>query len=293
MRIAECDSLAPLLLSIVVLAWNSERTIEACIEAVLEQAAGDGIAVELLVVDNGSVDLTSRILALLAKEHENVRIVSLCKNMGTTKSRNMALRRCRGTFIMVLDSDAFVRSGVLAQLVADLQSDSSLGIVGPRLQLPSGDTQASCKRFPTLHGKALNFLPWDWSRQLGTRDERYPSSVYDVTSTAVVRVDHVISAAWMMRRRLLDGVGFFDERIFYAPEDVDYCLRTWLAGWTVGYDNRVTVLHETQQLGHSSALFALRLMGGLLYYFTKYHYAFSRKGVYRRVAAAVQHRLPA
>ena len=50
-------------------------------------------------------------------------------------------------------------------------------------------------------------------------------------------VDYAISAFWLLRRDVLEAVGLLDEEIFSRPEDVDYCLRVWKAGYTVVYDS--------------------------------------------------------
>ena len=44
-----------------------------------------------------------------------------------------------------------------------------------------------------------------------------------------------ISCCWFMRREVIERVGPLDELIFYAPEDVDYCLRAWKSGLAVVY----------------------------------------------------------
>ena len=40
-------------------------------------------------------------------------------------------------------------------------------------------------------------------------------------------VGYLMSACWMMRPTLFDEVGLLDENIFYAPEDVEFCIRVW------------------------------------------------------------------
>src|SRR5690606_21095374 len=97
--------------------------------------------------------------------------------------------------------------------------------------------------------------------------------------------DYAISAFWLFRRRLLDEVGYLDERIFYSPEDVDYCLRVWEAGYKVVYDPRVHAIHDAQEIsrGFRMARFTWSHIGGLLYLFRKHRYMLGHRRLYRRI----------
>ena len=64
-------------------------------------------------------------------------------------------------------------------------------------------------------------------------------------------VDYVIGACQVIRRRALQEVGPFDERIFYGPEDVDMCLRLQQAGWQVMYNPDAVVAHKERRLTRS------------------------------------------
>jgi GT2 family glycosyltransferase len=98
-------------------------------------------------------------------------------------------------------------------------------------------------------------------------------------------VDYAISAFWLMRRDLIELTGPLDERIFYAPEDVDFCLRVWLKGRRVVYRPDLEVVHDAKEQSRSlrGLLFTWRDLQGLLYYFRKHGYAFSTDRLYRRI----------
>jgi len=98
-------------------------------------------------------------------------------------------------------------------------------------------------------------------------------------------VDTAISAFWLFRRDLLDKVGYLDENIFYAPEDVDFSLRVWLAGKTVHYFPYFKVIHHTQQISHSNPFDSVSKshFRDLWYYFHKHGYFVSYRKVRRMV----------
>jgi GT2 family glycosyltransferase len=73
-------------------------------------------------------------------------------------------------------------------------------------------------------------------------------------------------------------VGLLDERIFYAPEDVDFCLRVWKAGLRVLCVPSVSVVHHAQEIsrGPMINIAKLRHVQGLGYYFLKHRYLWRR-----------------
>ncbi|MGB9919718.1 MAG: glycosyltransferase family 2 protein [Moorellales bacterium] len=278
------------MISAVILTWNSAPYIERCLRSLEADARGAGVELELFVVDGGSSDGTPETLSQLSEQIPGLRIIELGRNLGTTVSRNMAIRESRGDYILILDSDTEILPGALGALREALEGAPRAGIAAPRLLYPDGSVQPSCKRFPTAPLKVCKFVPFSWLQWFGERAELYPHEVYNRDFKRVLRVDHCISACWLVRREALDAVGLLDERIFYAPEDVDYCLRMWLAGWEVLYVPSAEVVHHTQRQSYRNWRVAWVHAKGLAYYFRKHRYAFFRRGIYRRIRQVARQR---
>lgn len=265
--------------SAVVLSFNSARHLGACVESIAGAYREAGWAGEILVFENGSTDGSAALLHELEARYPGVvRGFYSPVNTGTTKSRNTALGAARGARILVMDADARIDARALATLDAVLDDDPRCGIAVPRLLYPDGRFQLSVDRFPTVTGKLLRALAL---RRLERRaGERAPQE-----RTAV---DYAISAVWLMRRELLQSVGCFDERIFYSPEDVDYCLRVWEAGWSIIYEPAASAVHDAQELSRRIRInrFTVGHALGLLYYFRKHRYFFGLDRLYRRIGRA-------
>lgn len=261
-------------LSAVILSFNSRRHIGHCVRSLahaFSQLPGPN---EIHVVENGSTDGSAQLLRDLEREFAPLlQVIYNERNLGTTVSRNQALRRVRGRHVLVMDSDAWVEASSLAALVRTLDEDPRCGIAVPRLEYPDGRFQLSTDVFPTLTRKVHRLLRL---RELEARAE---------PPEQPCTVDYAISALWLFRRSLLDEVGLLDERIFYSPEDVDFCLRVWKAGYTVIYDPRVSAVHDAQELSRGAKLngFATRHAKGLLYLFWKHRYCFGLGRLYRRL----------
>ena len=261
--------------SAVVLSFNSKRYIETCVRSLVRSYADCGLDGEVHVVDNGSRDGSVDVLRHLRLElGDRLALIELPENTGTTRSRNLALRKVRGRSVLVLDSDAYMNPLALRGMLDYQRSHPEAGLVAPRLTYPSGKFQLSVDVFPTVARKIERFL------SLREIEAREPPA-------AAGPVDCAISACWLLSRDALEATGLLDERIFYSPEDVDYCIRLWKAGYQVHYLPDVAVVHDAQEIsrpkGASINRYTIRHAKGLLYLFAKHRYGLSRNRLYRRV----------
>ena len=261
-------------ISAVILSYNSDRYLARCLDALIAALGDAGEPDEILVVENGSADDSAAVLRRFEAAHPGlVHGIYNAENKGTTASRNQALARATGRYVLVLDSDAFVSPGTFEPLLARLDADPTIGLVAPKLVYGHGGHQISTDTFPTLTRKVQRFLTLK-GMEAKAEAAREP-----------VEVDYAISAFWLLPRRVVEKVGPLDEAIFYSPEDVDYCIRIWAAGYRIVYDPTVTAVHEAQELSRGLKLkgFLFRHLGGLFYLFRKHGYMFRLGGLYRRL----------
>lgn len=253
-------------ISVVILTWNSGKYIRTCVESIMVDLLHCSLSFEIYVVDNGSKDNTKEILEDLISNHGDcIKPIYLENNMGTTFSRNVALKKAVGKYICIIDSDAYPEKGCFEQLLLRLTPNPKIGIVVPKLVYPNGHYQKSTDVFPTIFQKIFRLFFLKYMEAKETIPREGP-------------VDYAISAFWLMKRELLKTVGYLDERIFYAPEDVDYCLRVWEAGYSVYYVPDATVIHDAQEISRGIKINGATFnhMRGLLYYFIKHKYLFKR-----------------
>jgi hypothetical protein len=271
-------------ITFVILTWNSEKYIEKCVNSIYNSLGDELNPIEIIVVDNGSSDATPKTLERLRANNANFKYILLDKNYGTTFPRNLAIKESKGDFILFLDSDTEVRKGSI-EILLDTLSDkdyANVGIMAPRLLYPDGSVQYSCKKLPNITVKIFKFIGNKYLRNIAEEWELYDSRIYSLDFHEIIEVDYCISACWLVRRKALDEVGLFDERIFYSPEDVDLCVRMWLKGWKVVYNPNAIVIHYTQRISKRNFRIALSHAKGLFYYFRKYGYWFKREKLYKK-----------
>lgn len=254
------------------------RYVESCLRSVFKDLESSGLTFELIVIDNGSSDGTLQALQRMARPA--LTMIPLGHNTGTTFSRNIGLRLARGDFVCILDSDIEIQSaGIFSALLNFMRQHPDVGILAPQLRFPSGRYQKTVDVYPTLSHKLRRFLHL---REMEAQEGAQPRG------DAPQDVDYAVSAFWLMPRSLIDRVGLLDERIFYAPEDVDYCLRTALAGLRVVYLPGVVATHHAQEISRRKLLsksFREHLKG-LAYFYRKHGFVFSLSDVYARIAQA-------
>ena len=264
-------------ISTVILSYNSEKSLDRCLDQLTAALLPFGTDNEVFVVDNGSVDDGISIINRYRERFPDiVKLISFEENTGTTFSRNAALRQSSGDYILVLDSDAYVHHDALRALIEYLDANPQTGIAVPRLFYDSGNFQLSCDVFPTLVHKLRRFL---FLRKMEDREN-------DLQKTTVpVDVDYAISACWMIRQNAFLKTGLFDENIFYSPEDVDYCLRVWESGFRITYVPQAEVVHDAQELSRGFRLtkYHFSHLWGLFYLQRKHKYFWGLKRLYRRL----------
>jgi succinoglycan biosynthesis protein ExoO len=139
---------APIDVSVVIAAYNAAATVGAAVESALRQ---EGVAVEVIVVDDASQDTT--VEAVRAVRDERVRLLVLEHNGGPGAARNAGFAASRGAWVAVLDADDAFLPGRLARMVARGQSDEA-DIVVDDLEVTQDSRQPGSPMFgSTLTGR--------------------------------------------------------------------------------------------------------------------------------------------
>jgi len=259
--------------SAVILSFNSIQYIEKCIVELFNSYSGLSIKGDAYVVDNGSIDGSLEALGRLKEKYGDLlTIIALEKNTGTTYSRNQALKKCKGDKVLIMDSDAYMNSAALIGMINKLDAHEDVGLVVPKLTYPDGRPQISVDKFPTITHKIKRFFFLKYMENKPTNE----SEGY---------VNTAISATWLLKKSTVDKVGLLDEKIFYSPEDIDYCLRVWQNGYKILHVPQFTVVHDAQELSRGFKInkFTLLHAKGLIYFFMKHGYMFSLKSLYKRL----------
>ncbi len=267
-----------LLISVVILTWNSEKHVIRCLSSLIKCMGS--IDFEIIIVDNGSIDKT---VETINRNFPFVTLIINKTNRGVAPARNQGISIARGKYILILDIDTLVYEDAIMLLINHMEQNLEVGLCGPQLCFEDGTIQNSCRRFPLLYTKVLRRINFKWAKEL-LKNEYYIKEKERAVNDPIY-VDYVIGACQLIRYNAILDVGMLDDRIFYGPEDVDFCLRLWLKGWKVQYLSQATVIHYEQRITKKRffSYITIKHVQGLLYFFIKHRYLFSRKSLYQRI----------
>ena len=223
--------------SVIIVNRNTRQLLEDCLKAVYAQ---DHPGLEVLVVDNGSTDGSNE---MIQAKFSTVRLVKNARNEGFARPNNVAMAMATGRYLFLLNSDTVVKPGAIETLASFLDAHPEVGACGPRLVYPDGRLQKSVRGFPSLwtHCCDMFFLDKAFPRVFGRGEQA--DFDYDRTQD----VDHVMAAAFLVRREVLATTGPLDERFSIYYNDMDWCYRMKESGWRISYVHNAEVVHHLGQ----------------------------------------------
>jgi GT2 family glycosyltransferase len=260
-------------ISVIIVSFNTRDLLRDCLAALRKEA--DGISNEVFVVDNASRDGSAEMVEV---EFPEVTLIRSSINLGFGGANNQAIKLATGRYIVLLNSDAFLKPNALRKSIDYLDAEPRIGLGGARLNGADGAWQPSSRMFPSplndflsLSGLAAKFPA---SRFFGRQDHTWadPNQPADT--------DWVPGAYSIIRRTVLDQVGLFDEQFFLYYEEVDLCRRIKEAGFLVRYWPDVVVIHlggESSKtvteltMSKSGAQLELWRMRSAYLYYRKHH----------------------
>ncbi len=219
--------------SIIVLGWRGAPHLATCL-AVLARTVGPAVPYEVIVFlnepDRALESWAGRVL-------EGATVLSSEVNLGFGGGCNRAAAVARGENLVFLNDDAVVEPGWLETLVQAADDHPGAGAVGSRFLFPDGTLQeaGSVVWSDGTTAPVGRGLPPDSTAYLFLRD-----------------VDYCSGGSLLVRRRVFEDVGGFDEGYFPAYyEDVDLCLGIRSRGLRVLYEPRSRVRHHESSSLHT------------------------------------------
>ncbi len=235
-------------LSIVFLNYNTRDLTRQALNSVL--AAAEGLAVEIFVVDNASVDGSAD---MVAEEFPQVKLICNEANVGFAAGNNVALRRVTGEYVLLINTDTIVRRDALRTMVEFLDAHPEAGACGCKILDPDGTLQLDSRRgFPTPLAAFCKMSGLSRFFPKHPLIAHYHMTYLDPEQTAEVEV--LSGSCMMVRKAAMDQVGLLDESYFMYGEDIDWCYRFHQAGWKNYYVPTTSIIHFRGESGRGVPL---------------------------------------
>ena len=222
---------APPKVSVIVPTYNLKKIVCECLKSILSQ---DYPNLEVILVDNGCTDGTGE---AVIKKFPQVRIIRNKKNLGVTGGVNTGLKEADGDYIWLVDHDNIFRKNTLSEMVKLLESDSKIGIVVPKIYYwEKKDTIWAA-------GTGMNLLTGENIFRGGKDIGKYDK----------IEEVEIAPANFLVKREVIEKVGFYDDVFFISYEDADFSFRVKKAGYKIVYTPKAICYHKIPLLDKKAA----------------------------------------
>jgi len=218
-------------ISVIIVNFNAGDSLRQLLKSL--QAFDNGYILEIFIVDNNSTDNS---VARLRKEFSFINIIQNAENVGFAKANNQGVKQASSEKVLLINPDAEIKESTLRYLAECLEKNSTIGIAGPKILKSDGTIQKECARsFPGLVTLFLGSYP------LINKFSDCFLKKHDYKSSG--KVACVSGACMMVRKKIFNEIGGFDERFFMYGEDMDLCYRVVKGGYKVWYVSEAEVMH--------------------------------------------------
>jgi len=244
-------------ISVIIVSWNAKDYLIKCLKSVQKEARE--VDCEIIVVDNGSTDGSVQAVRRL---FPNVVLIESRKNLGFAKANNIGIKRCRGEYIFLVNSDVIILESAITKIINFLESHKTVGMLGPKVLNGDQTLQLSCRKKPTL---TRFFL-----RAIGL--EHLFKTISYHSHQGLEEVDILSGCFWAIRREALDEVGLLDEQFFFCAEDKDWSIRFKQNNWKVVYYPEASIIHyEGASSSNMPVYYYVEMLKANIKLWKKYH----------------------
>ena len=207
--------------SIVIPNYNGKHFLEDCLKTVFEQNIKDQ---EVIVVDNGSTDGSLEYLNACP----GVRVIALDKNYGFCRAVNEGIKAAESDYVILLNNDTEVDKAFASELLNAIKKDEKIFSCSSKM------VQFHNRELMDDAGDYYCALGWAFGRGKGAPVEKFTESKPIFAACA---------GAAIYRKKMLEALGYFDEKHFAYLEDIDIGYRARIHGYRNVYAPKAIVYH--------------------------------------------------
>lgn len=256
-------------LSIIIVNWNAKDLLEDCLNSIYSNTKD--ISYEIMVVDNNSADESCNMIKEKFNDRKNLVLIENKDNKGFAGANNQAIKISGGRVILLLNPDTIVNKDVIERTYECLIEDEKLGVAGCKVLNPDGTLQLACRRMAPKPKDAL-FKLFGFSKLFRKNKTMTRYNLSYASEEDFLDVDSVSGCFLMIKKEVIDKIGLLDEAFFMYGEEMDWCIRSKKAGYSVRYCPVGTIIHykgeSSKQLGIKATYEFYRAM---IIFYNKYN----------------------
>ncbi len=258
-------------LTIIILSYNTKAITDKCLSELslakkfCEDTLNNKIAVT--VVDNASSDASAE---MIKEKYLWVNLIESKENLGFAKGNNLAMKKAKTPFILLINSDIFLDKDTLVEALSIISKNKDCDALSVKYKYPGGGFQSGGGFLPT----PMRTLFWLCGFESVPFIKRLIKPIYVYNKSYYERkrtLEWASAAFFLIKRAIYEKTRGFDENLFLYMEDIEWCKRIKDSGFNICYTPDVSVLHLE---GTSSNNFQDKLenqIKGLIYYHKKHY----------------------
>ena len=220
---------SPPVVSFIIVSWNQWEVLRRCLSSVL--ASKTAVPLEIIVVDNGSMDGTAE---ALRTGFPSVRCVRLDTNRGFAAANNRGVEVGTANLLFLLNNDTVVDPTAVDALVDAARRFPMFDIFAPQMIRLRDEARVDNRGiYVSLAGHCRQLDAGTPVRQQRARCEVFGAS----------------GGACLIRRSVVEEIGLFDETLGSYLEDCDFAFRALATGHRCLYEPEARILHEGSLTG--------------------------------------------
>lgn len=244
-------------LSISIVNYKTKNFLKKCLNSIYKNT--QGIDYEVFVIDNASRDSSERLLRELKRPfgcpNSKLKIILNKKNLGFAKAHNLALKKAKGKYLLLLNPDTEIKKDTFLKMINFMEKNPQIGILSPKIIEPDWRIGPVARGKPSVFFGFLRFSELYRFFPKLTEDYYKDLTKYDKTQ----EVESVGGTCFMIKRKVLEKIGFLDESFFLYFEDFDYCQRAKKAGFKIYYLPKATIFHHFGESSKQNYILATSL----------------------------------
>ncbi len=238
--------------SVVIVNYKTLDLTKQAVDTLVKQCPWILVQGEIIIVDNASHDGSYE---ALKKVYPRYKVIESNENSGFAGGNNIGMKVAKGDYILLLNSDTVAIEDPLSSILNWMDDHKNVGIATIKLLNKDKSTQPTGGYFPLLQRVFFWMFFIDDLPVVGKLVKSFHPSAssfdkakqfYDVTR----QLDWVTGAFFLIRRQVIDKIGYFDEKMFMYTEETEYCYRAYMAGFLCCYVPIAEIIH----LGGGSAV---------------------------------------
>lgn len=229
--------------AIIIVHYQNAKDTYDCVKSILDGLT-PAMQPYLIIVANTPLD---NILLPLSHKYKKIRLIKTNENIGVAAGNNCGIKEaldldCR--YIILLNNDTLIGPGLIEKMIAYAQKNKSIGIISPKIYFAPGFEFHKERYKKSEQGKVIWYAGGilDWSNIYGLHRgvDEVDRGQYD----RAVDTDFATGCCMLVKREVIEKIGFSDEKYFLYFEDIDYCLKARKNNFQIKYYPEVFLWHK-------------------------------------------------